>query len=161
MALRKDRHPEGEYFLTRDDIVKESKFPDAVLQRTLGDPTDTSPAVMPRVNERELIRVKPAEGTRPRLYTVDIPYHAFLPKKVKNLLLAGRMPVLHARLVLRLPAYTVVHANWRGSRDRCSYGPEPGCLAPKKSNGARVIYRTDVQKEAATAHWPVLAILVR
>jgi hypothetical protein len=48
---------------------------------------------MPRVNERgELIRVKPPEGSKQakqRAYTCDIPYRAFLPKKVKNLLLAG------------------------------------------------------------------------
>jgi hypothetical protein len=48
---------------------------------------------MPRVNERgELIRPKPGEagGKRaPRSYTCDIPYRAFLPKRVNNLLLAG------------------------------------------------------------------------
>jgi hypothetical protein len=90
MALREGRHPLGEYVLTRDDIVKESKFSDAVLKRTLGDPLDTTPERMPRVNERgELIRVKPQGGIRPRSYTCDIPYRAFLPKKIKNLLLAG------------------------------------------------------------------------
>jgi hypothetical protein len=93
MALREGRHPQGEYMLTRDDILSESKFPDAVLKRTLGDPLDTSEDRMPRVNERgELMRVKPSEGskqTKRRSYTCDIPYRAFLPKKVNNLLLAG------------------------------------------------------------------------
>lgn len=90
MALREGRHPQGEYMLTRDDILNESKFPDAVLKRTLGDPLDTSEYRMPRVNDRgELIRVKPPEGAKPRSYTCDIPYRAFLPKKVNNLLLAG------------------------------------------------------------------------
>lgn len=92
MALREGRHPVGEYLLTRDDIINESKFPDAVLKRTLGDPTDTSEARMPRVNDRgELIRKKPSEDVKGKLrsYTCDIPYRAFLPKKVDNLLLAG------------------------------------------------------------------------
>jgi hypothetical protein len=89
--LREGRHPQGEYVLTRDDITNESKFPDAVLKRTLGDPTDTSG--MPRPNERgELIHPKPPEGgqqAKRRSYTCDIPYRAFLPKKINNLLLAG------------------------------------------------------------------------
>ncbi len=93
MALREGRHPQGEYVLTRDDIINESKFPDAVLKRTLGDPADTTEAAMPRVNERgELIRTKPAEGgkgPKRRSYICDIPYRAFLPKKIDNLLLAG------------------------------------------------------------------------
>ncbi len=90
MALREGRHPQGEYVLTRDDILKESKFPDAVFKRTLGDPLDTSEVKMPRVNERgELIRVKPTPGNKPRSYTSDVPYRAFLPKKIDNLLLAG------------------------------------------------------------------------
>lgn len=93
LALREGRHPTGEYVLTRDDILNESKFPDAVLTRTLGDPLDTSPERMPRVNERgELIRVKPPAGgpqVKRRSYTCDIPYRAFLPRKVDNLLLAG------------------------------------------------------------------------
>ncbi|HEY5913118.1 MAG TPA: FAD-dependent oxidoreductase [Verrucomicrobiae bacterium] len=91
MALREGRHPLGEYLLTRNDIINESKFPDAVLKRTLGDPADTSEARMPRVNESgELIRIKSAEGgPKPRSYTCDIPYRAFLPRKINNLLLAG------------------------------------------------------------------------
>jgi len=90
MALREGRHPQGEYVLTRDDILKESKFPDAVFKRTLNDPLDTSETRMPRVNERgELIRVKPSPENEPRAYTCDIPYRAFLPKKIDNLLLAG------------------------------------------------------------------------
>jgi hypothetical protein len=93
MALREGRHPEGEYVLTRDDILKESKFPDAVLKRTLGDPLDTSEQVMPRVNERgELARLKLPDGGNQAVrhfYTSDIPYRAFLPKKIDNLLLAG------------------------------------------------------------------------
>ncbi len=93
MALREGRHPQGEYVLTRNDIINESKFPDAVLKRTLGDPADTSEAAMPRVNEHgELIRVKPAEGdqkAKRRSYTCEIPYRAFLPRKIDNLLLAG------------------------------------------------------------------------
>lgn len=45
---------------------------------------------MPRVNERgELMPVKSSEGSKQRSYPCDIPYRAFLPKKVKNLLLAG------------------------------------------------------------------------
>ncbi len=88
LALREGRHPQGEYMLTRDDILKESKFPDAVLKRTLGDPLDISPERMPRINERgELMRLKPS--AKQRSYTCDIPYRAFLPRKVKNLLLAG------------------------------------------------------------------------
>lgn len=93
LGLREGRHPEGEYMLTRDDIVKQSRFPDAVLQRRLGDPLDTSSARMPRVNDRgELMRVDfSADGAppKPRTYLCDIPYRAFLPKKVNNLLLAG------------------------------------------------------------------------
>lgn len=90
IALREGRHPEGEYVLTRDDIINESKFPDAVLKRTLGDPLDTSEARMPRVNEAgELIHVKLPEGAKPRSYTCDIPYRALLPRKINNLLLAG------------------------------------------------------------------------
>jgi hypothetical protein len=91
LALREGRHPQGEYMLTRDDIINESKFPDAVLKRTLGDPTDTSS--MPRANERgELIRAKSPEAgpqAKRRSYTCDIPYRAFLPKRINNLLLAG------------------------------------------------------------------------
>jgi hypothetical protein len=79
--------------LTRDDILNESKFPDAVLKRSLGDPLDTSEERMPRVNERgELMRVKHPEGSkqaRLRSYTCDIPYRSFLPRKINNLLLAG------------------------------------------------------------------------
>jgi hypothetical protein len=93
MALREGRHPQGEYVLTRDDILNESKFPDAVLRRRLGDPLDTSEAVMPRVNERgELVRLKLPEGGNQAIrhsYTCDIPYRALLPKKIDNLLLAG------------------------------------------------------------------------
>jgi hypothetical protein len=91
MALREGRHPQGEYMLTRDDIINESKFPDAVLKRTLGDPADTNG--MLHANERgELIRPKPGEAdqqSKRRSYTCDIPYRAFLPKKISNLLLAG------------------------------------------------------------------------
>jgi hypothetical protein len=95
MALREGRHPEGEYVLTRDDILRESKFPDAVLRRRLGDPCDTSPEVMPRVNERgELIKLgKVPDGDSQsvhRFYACDIPYRALLPKKINNLLLAGQ-----------------------------------------------------------------------
>lgn len=88
MALREGRHPEGEYMLTRDDIVNENKFPDAVLKRTLDDPADTS--FLMHANERgELLRSKPGEWPKHRYYTCDIPYRALLPKRINNLLLAG------------------------------------------------------------------------
>jgi len=90
MALREGRHPVGEYLLTRDDIINESKFPDAVFKKTLGDPLNTSPGFQPRTNEMgELMRVKITDENRPRSYTCDIPFRAFLPKKINNLLLAG------------------------------------------------------------------------
>ena len=90
LALREGRHPQGEYVLTRDDILNESKFPDAVLKRTLSDPIVTDEYRMPRVNEvGELIRLKRPEGSKQQSYTCDIPYRALLPRKINNLLLAG------------------------------------------------------------------------
>jgi hypothetical protein len=93
MALREGRHPEGEYVLSYDDIINESTFPDAVLKRTLGDPLDWSEERSPRPNEvGELVRVEPPPGgrrTRRSSYSCDIPYRAFLPKGINNLLLAG------------------------------------------------------------------------
>jgi hypothetical protein len=92
LGLREGRHPEGEYVLTRNDILEQSKFPDAVLQRRLGDPLDTGPEHMPRVNARgELIRIDLDENApvKHRTYLCDIPYRAFLPKMINNLLLAG------------------------------------------------------------------------
>lgn len=90
MALREGRHPQGEYVLTYDDIINESKFPDAVLKRNLGDPRDFSEWRVPRPNEvGELVRAERPENASRRSYSVDIPYRALLPKKVDNMLLAG------------------------------------------------------------------------
>lgn len=93
LSLREGRHPQGEYVLSHDDIINESKFPDAVLKKTMGDPLDWSEQKVPRPNEvGELVRAEPPAGEeriKRRSYTCDIPYRAFLPKKIDNMLLAG------------------------------------------------------------------------
>lgn len=94
MALREGRHPQGEHVLTYEDIINERKFPDAVLKRGSGDVLDWSPERVARPNEGgEMVRAKPPAGSerekKKRSFTCDIPYRAFLPKKINNLLLAG------------------------------------------------------------------------
>ena len=90
LSLREGRHPQGEYVLSYDDIINESKFPDAVLKKTMGDPLDWSEWKSPRPNEvGELVRAEPPSGNKRRSYTCDIPYRALLPKNIDNLILAG------------------------------------------------------------------------
>jgi hypothetical protein len=89
MAIREGRHPQGEYVLTWDDIINERKFPDAILKRSSGDTSDWGEDMVRRPNEKgEMVWKKPPKTNR-RNYTVDIPFRAFLPKKINNLLLAG------------------------------------------------------------------------
>ena len=89
MAIREGRHPQGEYVLSWDDVINERKFPDAVLKRDSGDTMDWGEDMVRRPNEKgELVWKKPPR-TKRRNYTFDIPYRAFLPKKIDNLLLAG------------------------------------------------------------------------
>lgn len=89
MAIREGRHPQGEYVLSWDDVVNERKFPDAVLRKGTGDTMDWSEDMVRRPNEKgEMVWKKPPRQSR-KNYTVDIPYRAFLPKKINNLILAG------------------------------------------------------------------------
>lgn len=89
MAIREGRHPQGEYVLSWDDVVNERKFPDAVLRKTTGDTMDWAEDMVRRPNERgEMVWKKPPRQNK-KSYSVDIPYRAFLPKKINNLLLAG------------------------------------------------------------------------
>lgn len=89
MAIREGRHPQGEYVLSWDDVINERKFPDAVLRKGSGDIMDWGEDMVRRPNEKgEMIWKKPPRKDK-KNYTVDIPFRAFLPKKINNLLLAG------------------------------------------------------------------------
>jgi hypothetical protein len=89
MAIREGRHPQGEYVLTWDDIINERKFPDAVLKQSSGDTSDWGEDMVKRPNEKgEMVWKKSPRANR-RNFICDIPYRAFLPKKINNLLLAG------------------------------------------------------------------------
>jgi hypothetical protein len=165
MALREGRHPQGEYVLTRDDILHERKFPDAVLKRTLEDPLDTSP--MPRVNERgELMPVKSSEGSKQRSYTCDIPYRAFLPKKVKNLLLAaeclscthewfyGYRFIPWGMRTGEVAATAAVTALKQGFRPKRSSGPRVTLRSFDRLNGKiKRVEPTDASSDASRLAW--------
>jgi hypothetical protein len=72
MGQRDGNRPIGEYVLTYDDVINNRKFPDAVLKQGGTYPFDLDvPSSM-------------RKGVR-----FDIPYRAFLPKKIDNLLVAG------------------------------------------------------------------------
>jgi len=89
MAIREGRHPQGEYVLSWEDVVNERKFPDAVLQKSTGNTMDWGENMIKRPNEKgEMIWKIPPRKDK-KYYVVDIPFRAFLPKKVNNLLLAG------------------------------------------------------------------------
>lgn len=77
IGVRETRRIQGEYWLTREDVLSARKFPDAIAQ--CGAP----------------IEIHHAGGdTRweylPDGETLDIPYRALLPTGVNNLIIAGR-----------------------------------------------------------------------
>jgi hypothetical protein len=81
MALREGRHPQGEYIITYEDMVSNRRFPDAVLRRTATDELDWSDAAIRTFTDM-------SNGSK-RHFSFDVPYRAFLPKKINNLILAG------------------------------------------------------------------------
>lgn len=78
IGIRETRHIEGEYRLTAEDVLGAQKFSDAVArgcyQIDLHDPTGS------RINLQKL----------PKGESYDIPYRCLIPKKIDNLLVAGR-----------------------------------------------------------------------
>lgn len=77
IGIRETRHVQGEYVLTRDDVITGARFPDAIARCAY--PID----------------IHDPEGTRFSLSAVDapyydIPYRCLVPLRVDNLLVAGR-----------------------------------------------------------------------
>ncbi len=77
IGIRETRRVNGEYRLTREDVLQARSFPDAIAQ--CGAPIEDH---------------HPGSDTRweylPPGRTYDIPYRALLPRLVENLLVAGR-----------------------------------------------------------------------
>jgi hypothetical protein len=76
MDFRDGARPVGEHTMTYDDVVNQRSFPDAVLRQTGLDPLynggQFGPPTLPK-----------------RSVAFDVPYRAFLPKYINNLLVAG------------------------------------------------------------------------
>jgi len=91
LGVRESRRIIGEYVLTGEDVVYARKFEDGVVRETHGldihHPTE--------VGHIKHIKVKKPDGTteevrlKPGGY-YEIPYRCFVPKKIDNLLVAGR-----------------------------------------------------------------------
>jgi hypothetical protein len=87
IGIRESRRITGQHVLTENDIKEEKKFSDAVATGTWYLDLHPNYATTGSAN------VKPGElggldGYQPDYY--DIPYRSLLPKKVANLLVAGR-----------------------------------------------------------------------
>ncbi|HIW74501.1 MAG TPA: FAD-dependent oxidoreductase [Firmicutes bacterium] len=80
-GFRETRRMEGEYTLTAEDIAAGRKFPDVVAHNVNFCFDTHNPAGGGQAEDLEAAR-----DTRP----YDIPYRCLLPRKVKNLLAAGR-----------------------------------------------------------------------
>ena len=77
ICVRETRHFRGEYVLNIEDILSQRDFPDTIGKGC--HPVDISP-VPERIKKYPL----------PRRWYFNMPYRSLLPKKVDNLLLAGR-----------------------------------------------------------------------
>ncbi len=87
IGIRESRRLQGQYVLTEADIKEEKKFPDAVATGTWYLDLHPNYATTGSAN------VKPGglgglDGYQPDHY--DIPYRSLLPKKISNLIVAGR-----------------------------------------------------------------------
>ena len=71
LGMRDGRHPIGEHVITYEDMAAGARFQDAVVRRKGIDPLDTFKSGPKRTVE------------------FDVPYRAFLAKKIDNLLLSG------------------------------------------------------------------------
>ena len=71
LGMRDGRHPIGEHVITYEDMSTGARFKDAVVRRKGIDPLDTFKSGPKRTVE------------------FDVPYRAFLAKKIDNLLLSG------------------------------------------------------------------------
>jgi hypothetical protein len=87
IGVRETRRIEGEYMLTKEDVIEGRCFPDGVVRNSY--PIDVTPVSL----DKSQIWVKPKKPF------YEIPYRCLLPKGIENLLVAGRcMSVTHEAL---------------------------------------------------------------
>ncbi len=80
IGIRETRRIEGEYVLTQEDVVTGRRFDDAIATGCWYLDRHPNTTTLGSANQGEKIQPKP----------YDIPYRTLLPKKVSNLLVAGR-----------------------------------------------------------------------
>lgn len=88
---REGRHFIGDYQLTSEDVAEARKFPDVIaksaMSTSIGGPFHSCRYPADSMNLDMFIkRVSPKNGG-----SYDIPYRCLVPKKVENLLLAGKL----------------------------------------------------------------------
>ena len=87
IGVRETRRIEGEYMLTKEDVIEGRRFPDGVVRNSY--PIDVTPVSL----DKSQIWVKPKKPF------YEIPYRCLLPRGIENLLVAGRcMSVTHEAL---------------------------------------------------------------
>jgi hypothetical protein len=77
IGVRESRRIAGEYTLTREDLLRGARFPDAIAQ--CGFPIDIHDETGPSLSHAEQLRS-----------AFDIPYRCLIPRGLDNLLVAGR-----------------------------------------------------------------------
>ena len=87
LGVRETRRIVGEYMLTKEDVIEGRRFPDGVVRNSY--PIDVTPVSL----DKSQIWIKPKKPF------YEIPYRCLLPKKIENLIVAGRcMSVTHEAL---------------------------------------------------------------
>lgn len=108
LGVRETRRIMGEYVLTADDVLAAKKFPDAIARYACY--VDLHRVGRPGT-ESALNQKIPKPGT-----SYDIPYRCLVPKKVENLLVAGR-------------CFSATHEGLASAR------PMPACMAMGQAAG--------------------------
>jgi ribulose 1,5-bisphosphate synthetase/thiazole synthase len=109
LGVRETRRIVGEYVLNAEDVLTARKFPDAVCRYACY--VDLHKVSRPGAPESPMAQRIPKPGT-----SYDIPYRSLVPKKIDNLLVAGR-------------CFSVTHEALASSR------PMPSCMAMGQAAG--------------------------
>lgn len=104
LGVRESRRVIGEYYITEDDLIRGATFPDGITTATFN--VDIH---VPNSTEQKCMHVAPYE----------IPYRAMLPKKLDNVLVAGRC----------ISGSHIAMASYRVTGNCCAMGEAAGKAA--------------------------------
>jgi ribulose 1,5-bisphosphate synthetase/thiazole synthase len=117
LGVRETRRIMGEYVLNAEDVLTARKFPDAIYRYACY--VDLHKVARPGTEESALAQRIPKPGS-----SYDIPYRSLVPKKIENLLVAGR-------------CFSVTHEALASAR------PMPSCMAMGQAAGTAAAMCTD------------------